>query len=650
MTIRVRIILLVLLPVLLALIVAGAFSASTAQESAIENMDKQSDIVNKAYSVALTQSLGGYTAQVEAIAREAGFFAPDATDEEKVQLLQRHAASTDVENIGIFGEDGKNIFIAYADGTTVPVGVADISSRPYLPRALNGETVVFGPSKDVVTGNLTITIATRTLVPDAPASIIAIDFELDFIEDVVAEGSFGSTGYSFLLDRDGMIIAHPSDDLIGTTREELTRNTRYANFAEAVATSVASSGSGNAQFELDGEESYATYNQVEGSDGWVIISAAHISEYMQGYNDSIRTQLLVLVAFLVAAVVFALFIGKRMSDPIRFVADRVIALSEGDLTQVPDSKASRRSDEIGSLARALDSAVETLHSYVDDISVKLGQVAGGDLDVAVSMEYKGDFAPIRHSLQQIVDSLNAVMQQMNSAAAQVAFGSEQIAQASQGLASGSTQQAAAVQQFSDTIFHVNNMADTNTKTAADALAENQKAEELMGECMAAMRQTVDAMQAINDSSQNISKIIKVIDDIAFQTNILALNAAVEAARAGQHGKGFAVVAEEVRSLAAKSAEAAKETTVLIEQSTENAEKGSEIVAHVDERLQAIAEISQQTAKQISEMDEGSRRQSEAMGQVNSGISQISSVVQSNSAMAEQTAASAEEMSAQASTL
>jgi methyl-accepting chemotaxis protein len=159
-----------------------------------------------------------------------------------------------------------------------------------------------------------------------------------------------------------------------------------------------------------------------------------------------------------------------------------------------------------------------------------------------------------------------------------------------------------------------------------------------------------AMQAMNNASANISNIIKVIDDIAFQTNILALNASVEAARAGQHGKGFAVVADEVRNLSAKSADAAKETAALIEQSIKNTNEGGKIVVRVDESLRAIADIAQLNANQISEMNESSRGQSDAMEQVASDITQLSSVVQSNSATAEETAASSEEMSAQAEML
>ena len=650
MKIRFRIILIVVIPVLLGLIITGAFSASTALESANEAMNRRSDIANTAYSQALTQAIGRYTAEVEAIARETGFFDPDTTEQEKVQLLQRHSATTDIENVGIFGADGKNIFIAYDDGTTVPVGVADISSRSYLPEALSGKTVVFRPSKDVVTGRLTITIATLAIAPNAPPAIIAVDFDLNFVEEMVQKAKFGVTGYSFLTDSHGMILAHPDNSLIGGEYKELAaQNARYKGLEGALDEVLSAKGSGNVSFVFD-EQSYATYQRIEGTDGWVLVSTAFVSEYMTAYNQAIRTQLMVLVGFLVVAVLFALYIGQRMSAPIRLASDRVVSLSKGDLTQVPNRKAARRGDEIGALIRSLDFAVDTLNTYVSDISKILGLIAAGNLDVEVDVDYQGDFAPIKSSMQQIADSLNAIMTEIRAAAVQVASGSGQIAQASTNLATGSSQQSATILEFSDTIDQVNRMAGQNSQTAALALAENQKAGTLMGECMGAMQQMVGAMQTINDGSKDISRVIKVIDDIAFQTNILALNAAVEAARAGQHGKGFAVVADEVRNLAAKSADAAKETAALIEQSIHNASKGGEIVVSVDESLRAIADISQMNATQISEMNESSRLQSNAMQQITSGIAQLSSVVQSNSATAEETAAASEEMSAQADML
>jgi methyl-accepting chemotaxis protein len=644
MNIKTRIILLVLVPVLLCVGISGGISAVTSNNTAQANMENTAGYVNSAYAESLTQTLGQYTAQVEAMAREAGFFAEGATEEEKVQLLQRHAANSDIRNIAIFGEDGLNIFIAYDDGTTVPVGVADVSSRSYLPEALAGNTVVFGPSKDVITGDLTITIATPVTVPNAPKSIVAIDFSLDFVDDIVDAAVFGETGSSFLMDSAGMFIASPDDSHIGLSFDELSDG--QAGLKSAVQTAVAN-GSGNLHFDYGNADHYATYTTVEGTDGWIFLSAAQVSEYFAGYNTSIRLQLICLGAFLVVAIVFALFIGQRMSKPIRHATQRVTDLSNGILAPADVSEASKRRDETGQLTRSLDAAITTLRSYVGDISDKLGHIAQGDLTQSVSQEYLGDFAPIKESLTHISDSLNNVIGEIKSSAEQVASGAAHVAQGAQELASGSTEQAASVQQISASISETLRQSEENTKEAGAALGDVMQAGEYMNQSMESMSRLTKAMEDINASSSDISKVIKAIEDIAFQTNILALNAAVEAARAGEAGKGFAVVADEVRNLAQKSAEAAKETSALIENSIEKAAEGNSITAETGESLGKVAEIAGKNAESMQKISQLSEAQTAAITEINSGVQQISTVVQSNSATSEQSAAASEEMSSQA---
>ena len=229
-------------------------------------------------------------------------------------------------------------------------------------------------------------------------------------------------------------------------------------------------------------------------------------------------------------------------------------------------------------------------------------------------------------------------------------GSKQIADGAQSLAQGATEQAASIVELSNSIAEINGMARENSGLATDALTEERNAGRLMGVCTEQMEQMLMTMRTIDEKSRSIQKTTKVIDDIAFQTNILALNAAVEAARAGQHGKGFAVVAEEVRNLASKSAEAAKETSALLDRSAQSVEEGNVIVAKVNESLQSVVEITLENAKNIERVQSISAAQSLAMDHLNSGIDQVAQVVQQNSATAEESAAASEEMSEQAKSL
>jgi methyl-accepting chemotaxis protein len=301
-------------------------------------------------------------------------------------------------------------------------------------------------------------------------------------------------------------------------------------------------------------------------------------------------------------------------------------------------------DEIGRLFRAFQNLTDSMKQQAE----VLDKLAAGDYTVSIDMRSEED--RVNKSIQTLCDKTREALMQVHMVAGQVSLGSEQIAQASTSLATGSTEQAATIEDFSGRIDRVKQAAENNAQQAAETYNSSREASELMQRSVNDMTAMLDAMDSISDMSSEISKVIKVIDDIAFQTNILALNASVEAARAGQHGKGFAVVAEEVRNLAAKSAEAAKETAVLLERSVANVDAGNIIVKRVSEGLKAVDELTMKNAGAVEAINADSHRQSEMMEEINEGIAQISSVVQLNSATAEETAAAAQEMNAQSTIL
>ncbi|AKA67265.1 methyl-accepting chemotaxis protein [Clostridium scatologenes] len=300
--------------------------------------------------------------------------------------------------------------------------------------------------------------------------------------------------------------------------------------------------------------------------------------------------------------------------------------------------------------QGINKTMDAVVKPIEEASNIMQKMAEGDLTFKMNEDYKGEYAKMKDSLNFTISFFNDVLNEINNSATEVASGSRQVSDGSQALSQGATEQASSVEELTVSINEVAAQTKENAVNANQANELALKAKENAKQGNEHMGEMLKSMQEINESSSNISKIIKVIDEIAFQTNILALNAAVEAARAGQHGKGFAVVAEEVRNLAARSANAAKETTGLIEGSIIKVEAGTEIANATAKALNEIVEGVAKSANFVGEIASASNEQAAAIAQINKGVEQVSQVVQTNSATAEESAAASEELSSQSQIL
>ncbi len=396
------------------------------------------------------------------------------------------------------------------------------------------------------------------------------------------------------------------------------------------------------------EGSYEVYVPIWIGDRiWVSVTGVKMEE-LNSYTTSLG-QLALIVSIISIALLIAIvaFLVITLLKPLNASVAAIDELAKGNLKTRIEVKSR---DEFGRLANSYNQSMNQLETVIVDIDDTLNAISDGDLSMNFDQEYTGDFVNISNSLSNIIVSLRSTLSQIASASSQVALGANQISNASQSLAQGATEQASSVAELSATIENVATQVKSTSEKAVNANKNIENATNELNTANAHMNELMSAMEDTKNQSEEISKVVKTIEDIAFQTNILALNAAVEAARAGSAGKGFAVVADEVRNLATKSSEASKTTSQLIEATTEAIENSHRLARESSEYLSHAVSSNEVVYNNIRDIESDSEEQSEAVNQIASGIEQINSVVAMNSATSEECAASSEELSSQAATL
>lgn len=390
--------------------------------------------------------------------------------------------------------------------------------------------------------------------------------------------------------------------------------------------------------------------------GWYIGTGNYEEDMLPIIQDELdacarSSRISLLVICVAGLAVFAVGFGvisviaKRMSAPIKEASERLGELSRGNLKD--DVHIYKAEDEIGDLTRALSKTVQTWRDYIVDISASLAELDRGNLKLEMNMDYMGDFAPIKASFQNTISTLNDTFYQLDISAAQVACGSDQVASSAQSLAQGATEQASSVEELAATITEIHDHVANNAENAKLASEQAMATTAELEQGKKQMEQMTTAMSQINDSASEISKIIKAIEDIAFQTNILALNAAVEAARAGEQGRGFAVVAGEVRNLASRSAQAAKEIKGLIEESVNRVQQGSKLVNNAAATMIDIVSSVTRVNDIMGEIASASEEQQRGIEQVAQAVSQMDQVTQQNASLVEEAAVATEQLANQA---
>ena len=569
---------------------------------------------------------------------------PQVPVEEKQAIIDERVSMHGFQRGNIVAADGISVF----DGN-------DYSDREYVRQAMQGNVFVSEPLISKITGELSIMVAAPLYEEgNYEKSIVGVVYFVPhetFLNDIVSSIEIGENSRAYMINKSGGTIADVTLDTITVQNIEAeAQSDASLKDLAAIHAKMRQGDNGFGSYTSGEVKMFAAYAPVLDTDGWSIAVTAPQINYLASTRDAMVINIAVIVVSILISVVVALMLALNIGKPMKACGNRMKLLVEGDLeTPMPTIK---NKDETGVLVSSTESLVQGLRIVISDISYLLNEMASQNLDVHTQHEevYVGSYQDILHSMRNMRLKLSSAMHQVNQSAEGVANASSQLSSSAQTLSQGTAEQAGSVQELAARISAISEEVKSTAGGALNVRSQTHQAGKEVSLCNQKMQNLVQAMEKIQASSEEIEKILKTIDDIAFQTNILSLNAAVEAARAGSAGKGFAVVAEEVRSLAAKSAQAAQNTSELIANSTEAVHTGMEIAQNTANVLFEVVNSIQSVVEAIDHIAVVSNEQSESVEQVSEGINQISVVVQSNSATAEQGAAASEQLSAEASCL
>lgn len=568
----------------------------------------------------------------------------------------------DVYNLleSIYNMDSKNILSAFiaSKNTDVAFDSADwladigydatersfwISKKEEIDKGYK----VTEPYKDSDTGKMVVTISAPVYKNNTKdiIGIVGIDVLIGDLSQLVTNMKTNYTKdktHTMLISNNGVVIAADNKDLVLSEIDKLSLSDKMLEVLNKES-------NGAIKFEYLNESFYGTNRNTDSTD-WKLVLYIEESEYLDVVNSA-KNKIFLLYGICAIVLFVAMFMtSKSIVAPLKELTSITDKLASGDLNTKVDIKVK---DETGKLAESMNHLINRLKeyiNYINEISLVLDEFAKGKLDIELRQSYEGDFEKIKISLLNVSDIFKRTIGNIINTSEAVADGSKEIANASQMLAHGASHQASTIEELTANINEICLKVADNAEHAHIVSEQVKKVGNDAEKNKVQMNEMVEAIEDIRSKSKEIGSIIKTIEDIAFQTNILALNAAVEAARAGEAGKGFAVVADEVRNLASKSADAAKNTTNLINKTVVSVERGNKLAIETNKTLDDVVSGVEETIGLVDNISQDSKEQSNSLEQTKSGIEQISNVVQTNAATAEESSAFSSHLAEQANNL
>ena len=505
-------------------------------------------------------------------------------------------------------------------------------------------TVLTEPYLDPSTGKFIL--STVTPVYDEAngdaLGVVGMDLALDHVTDVMSQYKVGKNGYIILLSGDGTIIYHPQEDMI-------QQNIADIDVSQNVKDTVTEGKKEFLRYKAGGTTKYGVVEPA-GDTGYTVISNLPFTEYYSMIFLMVFALIAIFVVGILAIIISIKRSAANLTKPILELNHTAQQLAAGDLDV---QLAITAEDEIGELGQSIGDTVSRLKEYIvyiDEIAAVLAQMADGKLSIDLQNDYVGEFQKLKTALLNISSSMNEVMLGISNTAEQVSVGATELANASQVLANGAETQAASVQELVATTTTINEQVQESKKDAELSAEATDQVTQMMGNNQKKMQMMMDAVNTIQETSQQVVQIIQTIEEIADQTNLLSLNASIEAARAGEAGKGFSVVADEIGNLASESSKAANMTRELIGVSMEEIEKGNSIAKDVMNSLEDSVKAVDRVNGMIKKTADNAVVQAQNIDQIRLGVEEIAQGVQDNSATAEETSATSEELASQAAIL